>query len=160
MRAALAGFLIITALTSCTGSPASRTPAARTPEARTPETAGDSPTEKAIPAAPASLPCGAGQQVRVNGARRNVLAGLVTRPLTVPPPRDHRNKILWQTTQPGPGDLVISASLNGSDRLVQRRVEGGPGPSIINMPKAGCWTFSLTWSGSHDVLAIRYIRRA
>jgi hypothetical protein len=42
--------------------------------------------------------------------------------------------------------------------MVQRRVQGGPGASIINMPRAGCWTFSLRWPGNHDVVAIRYIR--
>jgi hypothetical protein len=75
-----------------------------------------------------------------------------------PPARDHTNKILWIATQAGPGDLVISASLNGYDLRVQRRVEGGPGPSIVNVPKAGCWTFSLRWPDNRDLVAVRYKR--
>jgi hypothetical protein len=53
---------------------------------------------------------------------------------------------------------VIYASLNGDDLRVQRRVEGGPGPSIINVPEAGCWSFSLTWADNHDDVAVRYRR--
>ncbi len=78
------------------------------------------------------------------------------RPLLVPPAKDHTNKILWVDRKAGAADLLISASLNGSDLRVQRRVAGGPGPSIINVPKAGCWTFSLTWGDNHDVVAVRY----
>ena len=73
-----------------------------------------------------------------------------------PPARDHANKILWVAKNSAAGDMVISASLNGQDLRVQRRVEGGPGPSIINVPKAGCWTFSLTWPDNQDVVAVRY----
>jgi hypothetical protein len=152
MRVALAGSVIAIALTSCTGSPAAPTPEdAATSAARTPE--GD-----AVPAEPASLPCPAGAQVRVVGARNTIVGEVFGRPLTSPPSRDHQNKILWRAKHAGLGDLVISASLNGSDHRVQRRVEGGPGPSIINVPKAGCWTFSLRWPEGHDVVAVRYSR--
>jgi hypothetical protein len=104
------------------------------------------------------VPCPRGVQRWVHGEEHNIDAEVFVPPLTAPPPRDHRNKILWRATQFGPGDLLISASLNGTDLMVQRRVQGGPGASIINMPRAGCWTFSLRWPGNHDVVAIRYIR--
>ena len=35
---------------------------------------------------------------------------------------------------------------------VLRRVQGGPGPSIINLPRAGCWRFTLRWARSVDEL--------
>lgn len=40
---------------------------------------------------------------------------------------------------------------------VQRRtVGGGPGPSIIDMPTAGCWQFTLRWSGHTDTVDLPY----
>lgn len=53
-------------------------------------------------------------------------------------------------------NLRIHATLNGSDLTVQREVSGGPGLSVIDMPEAGCWTFSLAWSGNRDQLAVPY----
>jgi len=35
---------------------------------------------------------------------------------------------------------------------VARRVGGGPGPSIINLPATGCWPFTLRWSDHTDRL--------
>jgi hypothetical protein len=39
---------------------------------------------------------------------------------------------------------------------VGRKVIGGPGPSIINLPTAGCWRFTLRWSGQLDTLDLTY----
>jgi len=39
---------------------------------------------------------------------------------------------------------------------VTRQVAGGPGPSIIDLPAAGCWSVNLSWSGHHDHLTLRY----
>ena len=153
MRATLASFVIVAALTSCSGSPGSRMP-----ERPSPEATGQLSAETATPAAAVSLPCAPGVQALITGERHNIVAEVFGRPLTSPPSGDHKNKILWRAKPTGPGDMVISASLNGSDLLVRRRVEGGPGPSIINLPEAGCWTFSLAWPGHHDLVAIRYTR--
>ncbi len=158
MRAFLAGFLTILALTSCTGSPDAPTPDKKANPAPTDRVS--TPEQSPGPAAPVSLSCGGVEQALVVGTRQKITGEVFGRPLLVPPPRDHNNKILWRASQRGPGDLVISASLNGSDLRVQRLVEGGPGPSIINMPEAGCWTFSLKWPGHHDVVAVRYGHRA
>jgi hypothetical protein len=81
--------------------------------------------------------------------------------LVSPPSRHYANKILWRSKQTGSADLLISASLNGSALRVERRVEGDltPGtsrPSTINLPRAGCWTFSLKWSDTSDLVAVRY----
>jgi len=34
---------------------------------------------------------------------------------------------------------------------------GGPGPSIINLPVAGCWRFRLRWSGRTDTIDLRFV---
>jgi hypothetical protein len=39
---------------------------------------------------------------------------------------------------------------------VTRVVVGGPGPSIIDLPAAGCWRVSLAWSGRTDTLDLQY----
>lgn len=84
-------------------------------------------------------------------------------PLVSPPSARYNNKILWvsrRTSVPG-SDLQISAQKLVGDtlvgRLVHRTVTGGPGPSIINLPSAGCWQIKLRWSGRSDTLDLRYV---
>ena len=78
-------------------------------------------------------------------------------PLTAPPAHDHQNKILRVArTSQGGDPLRIDARLAGSDDVVQRQVAGGPGPSVIDMPTAGCWRFDLVWSGHHDQVSVPY----
>ena len=151
MRAVLVVSVLTLALTSCTGSPsAQKTPGPSPPvSSSTPQPTRDT--------TPVSLPCNRGaQKLVVVGAEHKIEGTLAGRPLMSPPARDHNNKILWAAKQAGRDDLMVSASLNGTDLQVQRRVDGGPGPSIINVPRAGCWTFSLTWGSHHDVVAVRY----
>lgn len=93
----------------------------------------------------------------VLGANGNIVAILFGNPLRSPPPPDHNNKILWVSRVARQGDaLKIQAKLSGSERVVSKKVDGGPGPSIIDMPAPGCWIFTLSWSGHTDRLAIRY----
>jgi hypothetical protein len=75
-------------------------------------------------------------------------------PLSAPPRADRNNKILWAS--PYTGTLRIEAVRSGSDQRVVRTVQGGPGPSIIDLPAPGCWSFDLTWGGHHDHLRLRY----
>jgi hypothetical protein len=42
---------------------------------------------------------------------------------------------------------------------VVRVIVGGPGPSYLNLPTAGCWRLSLQWSGRSDELDLDYQRR-
>ncbi len=101
----------------------------------------------------------------VLGRALKIAAILWADPLQSPPPRDHNNKILWVSHGPSvPGsDLRISAQQMMGSRLVgapaARRVMGGPGPSIINLPSAGCWRLTLRWSGRIDILELRYVAR-
>jgi hypothetical protein len=84
-------------------------------------------------------------------------------PLVSPPAPPYDNKILWVSRRPAaPGsDLQISAQKLVANApvgpLVQRTVTGGPGPSIINLPSAGCWQLKLRWSGRSDTLDLRYV---
>ena len=100
----------------------------------------------------------------VLGARGDIVAVLWARhdPLVTPTPPDRANKILWVSKLPlsGESSLQITAQrLVGGTPVgpVQRRtVDGGPGPSIIDMPTAGCWQFTLRWSGHADTVDLPY----
>jgi hypothetical protein len=84
--------------------------------------------------------------------RRGELAALVFGdPLAFPPRPDRSNKVLWvarRTPQPGP--LRLTAEQGG--RSVTRVVQEGPGPSIVDLPRAGCWRVRASWPGGEDEL--------
>jgi hypothetical protein len=77
-------------------------------------------------------------------------------PLVVPPAADRNNKILWVAQDGSGGSLHIKARLLGSDRTATRTVDGGPGPSIIDLPAPGCWSIDLTWGKQRDHLQLEY----
>lgn len=79
-------------------------------------------------------------------------------PLVVPPARKRNNKILWVSRRLG-APLVITAELAGSGRSATRTVEGGPGPSVVDLPAPGCWSFDLTWGEHRDHLELEYLPR-
>jgi hypothetical protein len=82
--------------------------------------------------------------------------------LVSPPIPDRMNKILWvprhATSAP---KLDISAQrMDGSVPVgdpVERSVAGGPGPSIIDLPEAGCWRLTLSWADRTDSLDLEYV---
>ena len=90
-----------------------------------------------------------------NGDMVGVLFG---NPLKAPPAADHNNKILWVSKAPinTPSDFAIVAKLAGTGETFQPKVDQAPGPSIIDMPRAGCWRFTLTWSGHVDTMDLTY----
>ena len=104
----------------------------------------------------------------VVGDRGDIVAVLLGDPLHAPPLPGRASKILWvarEGTGPAPSGqttkLEIEARLDRSDRgnselVVSREVADGPGPSIVDLPQAGCWNLSLSWSGHTDTLAIVY----
>jgi hypothetical protein len=84
--------------------------------------------------------------------------------LDAPPAANHNNKILWVShvsTRAGSPLRILAQRMTGSRRdgaPVRRAVEGGPGPSIINLPAPGCWRLTLRWSSWTDQLDLRYTR--
>lgn len=97
----------------------------------------------------------------VIGDRGEIVAALFGHPLTANRPADGpSNKILWVAKTPSDpgqsGDLVISAKLDGTQVSADRRVTGGPGPSIIDLPQPGCWHLTLTWPGHTDTMTLAY----
>ena len=79
------------------------------------------------------------------------------------PPLEHRsNKILWvpRHTPKTLAALWIRLQLMDGDRAVgapvRKIIAGGPGPSIVDVPSAGCWRMSFSWSGRHDTLDLDY----
>lgn len=93
----------------------------------------------------------------VMGDGGTIVAAIFGHPLAVTRPDGSSNKILWvaKASEP-PGDLQIDATRDGTGDAVQRRVPGGPGPSIIDLPQAGCWRLTLTWSGHSDTMDLVY----
>ena len=95
----------------------------------------------------------------VVGAKGDIAGVLFGFPLTSPPRADRSNKILWASrpqVEVG-SDLKIHATLDGTSTVANRKVEGGPGPSIVDLPKPGCWTLDLQWSGHTDTIRLNYV---
>jgi hypothetical protein len=98
----------------------------------------------------------------VLSASGQLTAILWANPLLSPRPKNHNNKILWVARVPDSSgaDLHISAQrMIGASKVgspVARTLKGGPGPSIINMPAAGCWRFTLHWAGKSDAIDLHY----
>jgi hypothetical protein len=95
----------------------------------------------------------------VMGDHGRIVAILWANPLHSPPLANRNNKILWvaRVVPVLLGPLRIQATLDGTSQTVTREVSGGPGLSIINLPRAGCWSFNLSWAGSRDHLELRYV---
>ena len=70
-------------------------------------------------------------------------------------PSDHANKILWIAKADG-GPLHIVATEQATGETAITELPNGPGPSIVDMPRAGCWRFALTWGKQRDEMFIRY----
>ncbi len=99
----------------------------------------------------------------VFGAKGDIVAVLFAHPLRQVRTDGSNNKILWvaraATTSPdptAPATMVITARLDGTDTRVIREVAGGPGPSIIDLPQAGCWRLDLRWSEHTDTMDLVY----
>jgi len=98
----------------------------------------------------------------VFGSSGRILGVLFGNPLTAPPRPDRANKILWVSRLPvTAGDpLRITARLDGTAETESREVTGGPGPSIIDLPRPGCWRLTLDWSGHTETMDLTYERNS
>jgi hypothetical protein len=100
----------------------------------------------------------------VLGNAHRIVAILFGYPLLSPPSPRRNNKILWVARRTSDGSTlrIRAQRMNGSSPVgapVLRRVAGGPGPSIVNLPAPGCWRLTLHWSGRSDSLDLSYRRR-
>ncbi|MFG2169688.1 hypothetical protein [Micromonospora chersina] len=158
-------------LAGCTATGAPATPATRAASAPvTP--AASAPTGCAARVEEGRLPdwadagfSGDARAPHVFGARGEIVAVLFGQPLAVGRTEGPNNKILWvarpaATPSPdpsAPATLVITATLDGTTTRVTQEVAGGPGPSIVDVPRAGCWHLELRWSGRTDTMDLVYV---
>lgn len=91
------------------------------------------------------------------GAQGDILGVVFAHPLQVPSPPERDNKILWVSKEDSRGPLWIDGTLAGSGRTWAQEVPDGPGPSIVDVPAPGCWSFQLSWDGHHDQVSLAYL---
>ncbi|BCB88463.1 hypothetical protein Psuf_057760 [Phytohabitans suffuscus] len=94
----------------------------------------------------------------VLGDHGDIVAIIFGYPLHAPTLPERANKILWvsRVAQEAASPLVIDASLAGQGTPVTREVSGGAGPSLVDLPAAGCWHLQLRWSGHTDTMRLTY----
>ena len=93
----------------------------------------------------------------VLGDNGDIAAILFVQPLAAPPSTHYNNKILWVSRVGGGSSLRIRATLQDGSATTTRVVAGGPGPSIVDLPAAGCWHLTLQWGGHTDTLDLAYL---
>jgi hypothetical protein len=86
--------------------------------------------------------------------QRGEIVAILWPDLAAPPRAGQNNKILWVARDRGPEPLAITARLGSA--TVTTTVQGGPGPSTIDVPGPGCWTFDLRWGTHQDTLVLPY----
>ena len=95
---------------------------------------------------------------------KGLIVAILFGPLEAPPGPNTGDKVLWVAKDPVKplSDLKITAQRMQDGKPVgkpeHRTVQGGPGPSGIELPKAGCWRMSLARSGRKDQLELRYTK--
>ena len=89
---------------------------------------------------------------------RAMVAIIFASPLSSPERPGAANKILWVTDAPAAAGepLLISGQLEGGSAVAHTSVDGGPGPSYVDVPQPGCWVFQLDWGTHRDVIALPY----
>jgi hypothetical protein len=98
-----------------------------------------------------------------------LIAALFSYPLTAAADLSVENKVLWipgpqPPDRPSSGDpssgstydvgMSLEGTLTGSSLRVSRLLPGGPGPSLVTFPQAGCWNLTLRWSGHTDTVVL------
>jgi hypothetical protein len=85
---------------------------------------------------------------------RGEVAAILWPDLVAPPREGHNNKILWVAREHTTEPFTITAR-SGTDS-VTTTMQQGPGPSTIDVPGPGCWTFDLRWGTHQDTLVLPY----
>jgi hypothetical protein len=102
------------------------------------------------------------KSAHVTGRSGSIMGILFAQPLEAPPSKHYNNKVLWVArvgARPGIDLRIAAQRMVGAHTVgspVTRVVSGGPGPSIIDLPAAGCWRLALRWGGHTDTLDVRY----
>ena len=94
----------------------------------------------------------------------NVAAFPFGAPLHVPPVVDGRtNKILWIVREPRNGRplTVVGQPLGASTPSVSYSFPAGGSPgeiysTVVDVPSAGCWHFTLTWGANTGHIDLQY----
>jgi hypothetical protein len=91
----------------------------------------------------------------------DIVAILFGYPLSSPPRAETSNKILWVLREGPTSPVEISArrmdATTPVGEVVARRLDGGFGPSIVDLPNAGCWRLTLTFAGRTDRIDLDYV---
>jgi hypothetical protein len=87
--------------------------------------------------------------------RGDVVGVLFGYPLQAPPV-NAANKILWVPNDLSAGELTIDAHLVGRSETVDIDGISSFGPSYDDVPKPGCWRFTLHWKGQAETVDIVY----
>jgi hypothetical protein len=95
----------------------------------------------------------------------NLIGVLFANPLVAPPHADPgpNNKILWISKVPRDGHplrLTLTPAGGGGPVTVEQPANSSPGeiyPSIVDVPKAGCWTVSAEWGDNRATLELAYV---
>ena len=82
-------------------------------------------------------------------------------PLRAGHPQNPANKILWLVSlSPRAGSLDLSVRLVGTTvpNISQsvKFLASGDLPSIVDVPRPGCWQFDLSWSGHRTAIELQY----
>ena len=89
-----------------------------------------------------------------------VVAILFGYPLASPPREGINNKILWvHRDGPTPAVEIGAQRMDGTTPVgepVERRLDGGFAPSIVDLPDAGCWRLMLTYGDATDSIDLVY----
>ena len=90
----------------------------------------------------------------------DIVAILFGYPLSSPPQAKVNNKILWVQRAGPTGPVDISAQrVAGATPVggpVERRLDEGFGPSIVDLPNAGCWRLTLAFGDRTDTIDLDY----
>jgi hypothetical protein len=91
------------------------------------------------------------------GEHGDVVAILFGGQLFSPEAAEVGNKVLWVARVGAGGPMHIHARLEGSHLTADVDLPDGPGPSYVDMPRAGCWQMDLTWGGGRDAINLPYV---
>lgn len=69
---------------------------------------------------------------------------------------EREQKILWVARDPIDDPTTLEITAVHGDTVMASTMEGGPGPSEYELPRAGCWTLDLEWAGQKDRLRLAY----